>query len=134
MPTTLLKPRGKWLRRALWLAATLPPLWLASSFFVAYRLTHRAHPYFAEPAPAVPWAQFTSFHLTTTDNQSIGAWFASAGPNAPVALILHGNGGSRGSCLAQSHFFLDQGYSTLLISLRTHGDSTGERKIGRAHV
>jgi alpha-beta hydrolase superfamily lysophospholipase len=117
---------GRYWKRALRLAGVAIALWLLISLAVAYRLTHRSRRMFAEPAPAVGWGEFASHRLTTRDGQTIGAWFLQGRNDAPSVLLLHGNGGSRAQCLNIAEFLAPQGCTVLLISLRAHGDSSGE--------
>ena len=52
---------------------------------------------------------------------------------APSVLLLHGNGGCRTSCLGRAEILARAGCTVLLISLRAHGDSTGQRNdIGQS--
>jgi uncharacterized protein len=130
------KPR-KWrvrTRLLVALAIVMPALWLASSGVVTWRLSRRTPP-FAEPAPAVAWGRIEDHRLKTRDGQDIGAWFcaavsgdAPAGQARPptTALLLHGNGGSRRSWIEMMRLLHEQGYDALAISLRAHGDSTGD--------
>src|SRR5215218_3519906 len=131
------KPR-KWRVRTkllVALAIVMPALWLASSGVVTWRLSRRAPP-FAEPAPAVAWGRIEDHRLKTRDGQDIGAWFcAAARGNAPAghaarppttALLLHGNGGSRRYWIEMMRLLHEQGYDALAISLRAHGDSSGD--------
>ena len=100
--------------------------WAGSSAYVAYRLTRRAQPVFAEPVPAVTWASWEPVKLTTQDGFSIGAWHSSGEPDKPVIVLLHGNGASRGVTLPVAKCLASAGYSLLAVSLRGHGDSEGE--------
>lgn len=113
----------KW---ALALCALAVALWLLASYAAAYRLTRRAGPPRAEPAPALTWGLATPLRLTTSDGQELGAWFVDGRPDRPVVLLLHGNGGSRSACLAQAELAAGAGSPVLMISFRAHGDSTGE--------
>ncbi len=114
------------LRRAALALGTVLLLWLIASWFCVYRLTRRARPPFAEPPPAVGWGRIESLRLPNADGQELGAWFVPGPDGGPSVLLLHGNGDSRGSELPLAEFFADQGCSVLLLSLRAHGDSTGE--------
>jgi alpha-beta hydrolase superfamily lysophospholipase len=119
-------------RRRRWLvtgAVCLVSLFIAGalvSYCVAYRLTRRARPPYAEPAPAVAWAQLESHRLQTRDGHEIGAWLGRGKEGHPAVLVIHSNGGGRRNSLTRAEIFARQGYSVLLISLRAHGDSTGE--------
>jgi alpha-beta hydrolase superfamily lysophospholipase len=125
MPTGLTPGRRRLLRRLLLLALAATCLWLLSSYAVAYRLTRRPRPAFAEPAPALAWARVRAFRLTTADRQELGAWFLEGRAGRPVVLLLHGFRGSRRNCLDGAKLLAEAGCGVLLISLRAHGDSTG---------
>jgi alpha-beta hydrolase superfamily lysophospholipase len=112
-------------RRA-WLAlATLVVLWLSASWICVYSLTRRARSPFAEGAPA-SWGQVESLRLPTIDGQELGAWHLPGPDRGPSVVVLHGNGDSRSGCVPLGEFFARQGCSVLLLSLRAHGDSTGD--------
>ncbi len=114
------------LRLGLLLTGLLIVLWLTASFAVAYRLTRRIRPPFNEPVPAVSWAKVEPHRIRTSDGQEIGAWFVRGDEQAPSVLLLHGNGGSRIHCLDRAEVLAAEGCTLLLVSLRAHGDSTGE--------
>jgi len=116
----------KRLRLGLLLTSLLLALWLAASFAVAYRLTRRDRPPFNEPVPAVSWGKVEPHRLRTRDGQEVGAWFVRGDEQAPSVLLLHGNGGSRIQCLDRAELLAAEGCTLLLVSLRAHGDSTGE--------
>ncbi len=102
-------------------------VWLGLSGFVAYKLTHRRSAPFAEPVPVVPWARFEAHRLRTDDGHEIGAWYAPGrDESAPVVILIHGNGGQRSHVLSRAQLVAEAGCSVLLISLRAHGDSTGD--------
>ena len=119
-------------RRRLWksarIAGYLVAAWLIVSWAVAYKLTHRRYRPFAEPVPEVAWTRFEEHRLRTDDGQEIGAWYAAGSDDrAPSVVLIHGNGGSRGHVLGRAALVARQaGCSVLLITLRAHGDSTGE--------
>jgi alpha-beta hydrolase superfamily lysophospholipase len=101
-------------------------LWLAISVLIAHKLTRRRRAPFPEPAPRVAWGAFEDGRLETSDGQELGAWFLRGDDTAPSVLLLHGNGGSRTKCLNRAELYANRGYSVLLISLRAHGDSSGD--------
>src|SRR5262249_13022869 len=101
-------------------------LWLAVSLAIARQLTQRSSPRSDEPAPEVTWGKIESGRHTTRDGYQIGSWFVEGRPEAPSVLLLHGNGGSRSECLGRAAILSGQGFSVMLISLRGHGDSSGE--------
>jgi uncharacterized protein len=103
-------------------------LWLIASVAVAYRLTHRPHPRFEELAPNVSWGRgpLEEHRIKTNDGEDLGAWFMDGRDDFPGVLLLHGNRGSRTNSLSRAKVFASQGYAVLMISLRAHGDSSGE--------
>ena len=116
----------QWRRWLVGTAVTLVSLWLMVSLAVAYRLTHRSRAVFAEPAPLVEWGRLESHRIATADGQELGAWLLRGRDDAPSVLLLHGNGGSRRQCLPIAELLAAEGCSVLLVSLRAHGDSTGD--------
>jgi uncharacterized protein len=119
-------PRHRRLRRRLIVLAALVPLWLLGSLVVAHRLTHRSRPRADEPTPRVAWATFEPIRLPTLDGHEVGAWFASGRDESPSVVLLHGNGGNRGSLLDRAKLLAGEGYSVLPVTLRAHGDSSGD--------
>jgi alpha-beta hydrolase superfamily lysophospholipase len=103
-----------------------PVFWLHSSLLFVYVMTRRPHVRFAEPAPDVAWATFEEHQLTTSDGHTLGAWFCRRPANGPCVILLHGNRGCRHDVLPAAEFFAKEGCAVLLVSLRAHGDSTGE--------
>jgi pimeloyl-ACP methyl ester carboxylesterase len=117
--------RVRYCRVCLVLGALLV-LWLVASWLSVYLLTRRARPPFAEPPPAWSGGRLEALRLRTADDYAIGAWFHPGPEFGPSVLLLHGNGESRRNSLPLAEFFATQGCSVLLISLRAHGDSTGD--------
>ncbi|MFN8373312.1 MAG: prolyl oligopeptidase family serine peptidase [Anaerolineae bacterium] len=86
-----------------------------------------------DPTPyQMPTYEDVSFPSRNSPNITIAAWFVPAeveNPNdAPVVILVHG----LGSCKASEHILTAagmlhrNGFNTLLIDLRDHGDSTVE--------
>src|SRR5262245_31838163 len=120
----VLTPRR--LRRGLRIGVAVLALWLVVSYAVAYRLTRRPRAWFAEPAPEVHWGRLESHRLKTRDGHELGAWLVAGPADGPSVLLLHGHGGSRGKCLDRAEVLRAEGCSVLLVTLRAHGDSTGQ--------
>ena len=100
--------------------------WLAATGVMTWKLTHRRRPMAPEPLPEVSWANFEEHRLSTSDGEQIGAWLIRQDRPRGCVLVLHANGGSRRSPLRTVKFLAEQQYHVLTISLRAHGDSTGE--------
>ena len=114
------------LRRACLAGGMLVVFWLVASWLCVFELTRRPRAAFAEPAPAVSWGTIEPVRLRAVDGQTLGAWFVPETSTGPSVLLLHGNGECRGCELPRAQFFAQEGCSVLLLSLRAHGDSTGE--------
>jgi alpha-beta hydrolase superfamily lysophospholipase len=127
MPTTTHPScRTRFAKLGLLLGLSLILLWLLGSGAFAYRFTHRLHAAFPEPPPTVAWGKIESHRLTTTDGEDIGAWYIDGHADQPAVLLVHGFGGCRGDCLNRAEFLAKAGHPVLLISLRAHGDSSGD--------
>jgi len=122
----VLASRRKWLKRSAIVLIVTIGLWLLASLTAVYWLTRRPHPVFAEPLPDVPWGRAELFRLPTGDGEELGAWFFPGRHDQPLVVLLHGNRGCRRDCLPQAKILAAAGCPALLVSLRAHGDSTGE--------
>jgi len=98
-------------------------LWLGSSGLAAWRLVERPRDPFEEPLPSGLVAE--SVRLATLDGEELGAWFRRGEPDRPVAILLHGMGGSRTSLGPAARRLAGAGFGFLALSLRSFGDSTG---------
>jgi uncharacterized protein len=101
-------------------------IWLAASALVAWRLTRRSGEPFAEPPPVIGGKTAESLRLKTCDQQQIGGWLVRGDADKACVLLLHGNGQSRAEMLPAMRWLAEARYTVLAISLRAHGDSTGE--------
>ncbi len=109
------------------LLLALVVVWLGSSAFVAYRLTRRKQPRFAETPPAIENATVAAIEpLVTDDGETICGWFCDVADARWSVLYLHGNGGSLTGSTTRMRELSRAGCDVLAIALRTHGDSTGE--------
>jgi fermentation-respiration switch protein FrsA (DUF1100 family) len=80
------------------------------------------------PVPhAVPLpGDFSAQALTIeSPNGSLAAWWAPAGPGAPVVVLLHAVRGDRFTMLSRARLLGAHGISTLLIDMQAHGESPG---------
>jgi alpha-beta hydrolase superfamily lysophospholipase len=118
--------RIRWLRRLLLGLGLAVALWLLSSYAVAYRFTRRLHAIHPEQTPTITWGTIESFRLSTSDGEDLGAWYIDGKPTEPVVLLLHGHGGCRTHSLRRGELVAACGCSAMMITLRAHGDSTGD--------
>lgn len=120
------RPRRAMLRTVLLILAVAVVAWFGGSYVVAYKLTHRAQPPFAEPAPQLPWGQVESLRLSTSDGEQVGAWYVPGPDDGPSVVLMHGNGGHRARCLSRGEVLAQRRCSVLLVTARAHGDSSGD--------
>lgn len=103
-------------------------LWLAPGFLVSRVLSARARPRAPESVP--PGADAFALEevlLRTSDGEELALWHAEVAPDAPIVLVLHGNGGDRASSWEPARWCLAHGFSVALLALRAHGASSGSR-------
>jgi alpha-beta hydrolase superfamily lysophospholipase len=118
--------RRRAVRRLIVAWAVLCAAWLLISMAVAYRLTHRLEARIDETAPSLAWGRLESRRIATRDGEEIGAWFVDGRADAPGVVVLHGHKGKRGNSLGRAELLAAQGYAVLMVTLRAHGDSTGD--------
>jgi uncharacterized protein len=102
-------------------------LWLGVSALVAWRLTRRVGGCVAEPPPEIARATAESLRLKTCDGEEIGGWLVRGDAGKACVLLLHGNGGTRAQMLPVMRWLGEERFTVLAISLRAHGDSTGQQ-------
>jgi len=101
---------------------------VASGWFAVGALRGRQKPRYAESPPALWSGRVEALRLRTSDGEDLGAWYVDAiDAQAPTVILLHGLGGGRGARVAAADVFTERGCAALLVSLRAHGDSSGER-------
>ena len=113
-------------RRLAVIPAIMCVMWLAVSSAVAYRLTHRRGAWAEEVAPSPAWGRLEEHRLKTRDGEEVGAWYNDGRPDAASVLVLHARKGNRGRSLGRAEILAAEGYAVLMLTLRAHGDSTGE--------
>ena len=118
--------RRRPVRRLVVTSTILCVLWLAVCSVVAYKLTHRRGARAEEVAPSPAWGRLEGHRLRTRDGEEVGAWFIDGRPDAASVLVLHGHKGHRGHSLGRAEILAAEGYAVLMLTLRAHGDSTGE--------
>ncbi|MBI5623961.1 MAG: alpha/beta hydrolase [Elusimicrobia bacterium] len=111
------------LQHAAWGLAAAAALWLGLRWF------ERANLYFPSRdlagGPADIGLASSEMLTRTEDGETIHGWFVDAGPESPVLLVSHGNGGDISDRLDKLRIFRDAGASVLLYDYRGYGRSTG---------
>jgi alpha-beta hydrolase superfamily lysophospholipase len=115
-----------WPRRLAIFTLLIVVVWLTLSFVVVYRLTRRIHPIFVEPLPSIAWGQIETLQLKSADHHTINGWFIAGKADQPLVLILHGHGACRSWMMNEAEMLGELGCGVLLISMRAHGDSSGD--------
>lgn len=106
-------------RRLIRLALAAFLMGLASMWLVGSMLSRSSN---SPVNDAVAPAQ--DVHFTARDGLAIaGTYWPGARPDAPGILLLHGNGASREAMAASAEWLSRQGYATLAIDFRGHGES-----------
>ena len=118
------KPR-RWLKGLALTAGVLLILWMCAVLSAVSTLTSRKRSPYSEPVPTITGADLVERRVTTSDGHQLGAWFVR-GPGKPAVLLMHGNGADRTSRLDELQFLVDRGCSVLTLTMRAHGDSSGE--------
>ncbi|QDT55135.1 Alpha/beta hydrolase family protein [Caulifigura coniformis] len=100
--------------------------WAGSTLAVTWSLTHRAVPRRPETSFDIPGVTRSDLTLTTSDGEALGAWLFSGRADLPSAIVMHGNNGSRSRSRKIIELLSQKGWTVLAVTLRAHGDSTGE--------
>ncbi len=77
--------------------------------------------------PEVPWAKSSALELTASDGALVRGYWLDVGESAPTVVLLHMNRADRGAMLPAAHAWAQLGYSSVAITLRSHGDAEGGR-------
>ncbi len=124
-------------RVLLWLAVVpivAGLVYSAVCIVVAMRLT-QPHRQAQVTTPAAYGAPFEEAVVASRDGLKLAAWFLPVAGSDRAVLMIHGKDSCR-SCEFQGHFvelathLQRQGFNVLLIDLRGHGQSEGERFTG----
>jgi pimeloyl-ACP methyl ester carboxylesterase len=119
-------PSGRRLKKLAFLTLLFLVAWLGLSYLAIRQMTKRLFVQRPEPVPKVTWGTFIPEQLQTKDGQTLGMWFLPGNEEKSPVLLLHGYGCDRSQCLRQAQMASKWGHPVLMLSFRSHGDSTGE--------
>jgi uncharacterized protein len=74
-----------------------------------------------------PDSAFKTVKITTADKTILDAWYTVVPNEKGCVAMFHGHAGKKSSMLLEASEFQKQGYSTLMVDLRAHGNSSGNR-------
>jgi alpha-beta hydrolase superfamily lysophospholipase len=77
--------------------------------------------------------QAVNVAIRTSDSQVVRGWLVPGSPGDGVVLLLHGVRSDRRQMLQRARFLHSAGYTSLLIDLPAHGESSGDRITFGAH-
>lgn len=83
-----------------------------------------------EATPASVGLDFRDVRLKSTDDVELGAWWIPEQGSSQAAILVHGFGGNKSNeqILRTARIYDQAGYNVLLIDLRAHGESEGDRR------
>lgn len=119
--------RRRWPRVVLGLLVVAVSVWCFGVLSAVGELTARARRPFAEPLPDIADHVGEQVRLRTSDREDLGAWFFPGESSLPAVVLLHGNQISRSGRIDELKFLLDARCSVLTVTVRAHGDSSGDR-------
>lgn len=143
-------PDTKWIKRGLWILATIFILMNIVAIFHAYQFTHFAESNTEKttdpeklstlqkiktlifgvrhPRPenkTLPAKAYETIYLKS--NREIECWSITAENSKGTVILFHGYGGHKSAMLDKAEIFLELGYSTLLVDLMGSGGSEGNQ-------
>jgi alpha-beta hydrolase superfamily lysophospholipase len=77
-----------------------------------------------EESPEFP---YQTVHLLTKDSLSLEAWLIPVDLSKGTVILFHGLGGNKSNVLKQAYEFRYLGFNVMLVDLRAHGRSNGNR-------
>ncbi len=74
-----------------------------------------------------PDSTFNTVKITTADKTILDTWYSKVPNEKGCVAMFHGHARKKSDMIAEASEFQKQGYSTLMVDLRAHGNSTGNR-------
>lgn len=109
---------------------SLSLVFLAVFLFAYHRLAYMLNIHVSSDYTSVPidWKVETQF-VTTADNVKIAYVYVPVKNSKAVVILLHGyrNPGGKSLMVAHAAYLRAAGYSTVLVDLRAHGESDGNK-------
>ena len=96
---------------------------LLGSWFVAGALVAPANQAVGAPPADFPAA---AVEIKSESGAKLAGWHLPVPGSCATAILLHPIRGNRRSMLSRAKIFRQHGYSTLLVDLQAHGESTGD--------
>lgn len=122
------KKRRRWYRRILSIGIGASLLGAIVSWWVAGALVAPAPAELGTPPADLPAnLSAVAFKISSDSGSEIAGWKLTAKPSRGVMVLLHGIRGNRRAMLPRARMLGELGYSTILIDLQSHGESTGDR-------
>src|SRR5262249_44500534 len=123
-PVVQLRSR-RWLRRLTITLLVGIVLFVAGSWYFAYRLTKPHQHSVGDPPASFPFST-ESIELACDDGRTVRGWLVPADSHERAIVLLHGYTGDRTTMLPRTKFFREQGYTVLLYDACACGESVGE--------
>ncbi len=121
------------MKKLFWFSiGTLLTLFVGTFLYVSYQF-HKDIAVHVQPSSQTP-GQFSltvkPYLIQSTDGLKIAAWYIPVDNAKAVLILIHGYAnttGGKNALLGQAKFLHDGGYSTVLLDLRSFGESEGEK-------
>jgi alpha-beta hydrolase superfamily lysophospholipase len=113
---------------------TITLFFYGSFFYLRQQLRYylHTHPFSETNVLTADFSPSTEY-VITSDSKKIAYWYVPAKNPKAVVILVHGyhNPGGKGQMVGHARYLREAGYSTVLVDLRSFGESEGDRvKLG----